>query len=370
MVIGIDAREIENGVVTGIGRALAVFLSLFSDIARGHRCILFSTKSVEITAESGIHNVVHPEMNTFLWDQYVLPKMIREHGVDIFFSPYYKIPLLGTCRHVSTIMDLMYLFFTPYYRQMPLHKRLYYPTFGRLYAHRADMIVCSSEYSKREIEKFYRVQPEKIAVIYLGLSDAYRPVDDPALRASVCGRYGIHDEYILYTGNFKLHKNVETLLSAFSIVKHRVPGSMLVLAGAKDGHFRRIEPAIVRHPFSSSIIVTGRIPQQEQIALYSAARLFVMPSLYEGFGYPPLEAMACGTPVVSSVATSLKEIVGDAALVIDPLSPDDIASKIVTLWNNGPLADELRVKGYAQARKFSQRCYAETLGKVLYGDRG
>ncbi len=368
MIIGIDAREIQDGITTGMGRALSVFLDYFSTLNDCNSCILFSSKPVPencYSPSSRIRTMIKKENCMWLWDQFVLRRLITENNIDLFYSPYYKIPLFCPIPTVSAIFDLMYVYCEQYKKKLSLLSLIYLKTFGRLMAHQANIIFTCSEYSKTEIIRFHGINPEKIKVIYLGLDNLYTPVCDQGRIAVTKEKYSINGDFILYTGNFKPHKNIESLICAFEIVSEIKSNIKLVLAGAQIVSAEKIEKQIQSSSAKTSIIVTGRIPLEDQITLYSSAKVFVMPSFYEGFGYPPLEAMACGVPVVSSVETSLGEIVGTAGIAIDPKNPQQIAEKILAVLKSPDLAVSLIKKGKKRAEQFTQEKYARLLYELL-----
>lgn len=368
MLIGIDAREIQDGIFTGIGRALSVFLEYFSRQNDNNTCILFSSKPIPkecVGFSSRIHAIVKKEKYMWLWDQTTLLHLIKKNKIDLFYSPYYKIPVLCPCPCVSAIFDLMYVYCEYYKRELSFLSLLYLKTFGWLMAHRADAIFTCSEYSKSEIIRFYGVKPGKIEVIYLGLDDIYKSVCDPDQIKTTKKKFNIDSDFILYTGNFKPHKNVETLIYAFDIVVKEFPDIKLVLSGAQKRHAKIIEELISSCQCKNNIIITGDIPIQDQVILYSAAKVFVMPSLYEGFGYPPLEAMACGTPVISSILTSLSEIVGDAGIRVDTRNQKQIAEKIIEVLKSPELASCLAKRGLEWSQQFTSTKYAKQLYELL-----
>ena len=366
MVFGIDAREIQNGVFTGIGRALFNFLDFFGKQSDEHRCVLFSEHPVNVISAERIRQVAVPSKNTFYWDQISLPRLIATHAVDRFYSPYYKVPVNTSVPILSTIFDLMYIYYPIKWRGTGLFSRLYYRIIGSLMIKKAHTIFTCSEYSKSEITRFYPVHSEKVKVIYLGLSDHYQPTTDEDKIDQVKKKYGISRPFVLYTGNFKPHKNVETLIDAFSKVRSTATDLQLVLAGNNtDENFKRLQPVIKQFEASDTLVITGLVSLEEQIALYSSALMYVCPSLYEGFGYPPLEAMACGAPVISSDRTSLKEIVGDAALLCNPLQVEDIADKIMQLCKNSTLRKDLHNRGRKQAQKFTNDIFCRQFYSLL-----
>ena len=232
-------------------------------------------------------------------------------------------------------------------------------------AHTASMIFTSSNYSKSEIINFYSVKEPRISVIYLGLSPLYKPLESRAEATIALNKFNISQPYLLYSGNFKPHKNVSSLIHAFTIVRDLYPKLQLVLAGRKDSHYFKLEPLIQSSTCSNDIIVTDYLTLDEQRLLYGAAELFVMPSLYEGFGYPPLEAMACGTPVVSSNATSLEEIVADSAFTVDAKNPPSLAKAITTILGSDQTRLKLIESGLINSRRFSQENYARSLYNLI-----
>jgi glycosyltransferase involved in cell wall biosynthesis len=365
MRIGIDAREIERGVTTGIGRALKVFLDQFEELSTSHECILFSTVPLPYSSGSRIRNRVHPGHQTIVWDQLHLPRLIRQEQVDLFYSPYYKRPLLTDTPTVTAIFDLMYLVCECYADRLSFMARHYYATVGKLMAHRARAIFTCSHYSKEEIRAFYGLPDERVRVIPLGLDGKYRPENNPQVISEVCRRAGIERPYLLYSGSFKPHKNVPTLVAAFREIAKRRPEMQLVLAGSGGGDEERVRQMASSEGLTRRVIMTGPVSDDMQRALYSAAQVFVMPSLYEGFGYPPLEAMACGAPVVCSNVTSLPEVVGDAGILIDARDHHRIARGVLALVDSPQWRKQLQKKGLDRVRAFSERTYAQRLLELL-----
>jgi glycosyltransferase involved in cell wall biosynthesis len=363
MKLGIDAREIENGVHTGIGRALSVFLDYFGKIQDENTCVLFSTRPIERTDSPRIQKVVEPSAMTFIWDQFTLPQLIRNARIDLFYSTYYKIPFTSTCPCFSTMYDLMYLTY-PAYREKASLSRLYYKTFGRMLVKKASRIITSSVYSQKEIAAFYKVNQEKITSIPLGVPPIFCPVSPDRVK-SFTQRIGIKRDYILYTGNFKPHKNISGLVKSIKIVHDRFPEILLILAGDTGHHFDAISAEISTAGLGDCVKSIGAVNDTDLPTLYSGARLFVMPSLYEGFGYPPLEAMACGTPVVCSNATSLPEVAGDAAILVDANDHQAMADAMIQVIESPERVRLMSEKGKMRAKMFTGDRYAENLYDLL-----
>jgi len=362
MRIGVDAREIQNGVITGIGRSLANFIQYFSDHEKEHDLILFSEKEINLDSENGITQISLAQCPTFLWDQMKLPKAIKHHKIDLFYSPYYKLPLLTNIPVVNQILDLMWLGFPPYKRSLGFFSKLYFATFGKGFAKKSINIITDSEHAKNDIIKFWKISSGKISVIPLGLSDRYVPVNDLRLLDNIRTKFNLPEKFILYLGNFKPHKNVESLVKAFKEIEIRFPKHELVLAGPLDENGKTIKKMTRDIGLRDKVIFTDTIREKDcPEALLSLAELFVFPTLYEGFGLPPLEAMACGTPVVASNATSIPEVVGDSGILVDPTDTERISRSIKDILGNPQQKEFYSKKGLERAKRFREK---ETTAKL------
>lgn len=364
MRLGIDAREIQDGVYTGIGRALANFLHYFSVQDNADSCVLFSTRKIPVDFGKKVSNVVIPEGITFIWDQWSLPQAIRKAGVDLFYSPYYKIPLLKPCTTVSAILDLMYIAYRPYYQAMSPWAKAYYVVFGRLFAHRSDKILTCSQYSKKDIERIYGVNKARIETIPLSVAPLYFSPQDPARVAMVKRKFNINGRYVLYMGNFKAHKNISQLVRAFAAIAREFSDVNLVLAGPQDHTYQELVNIIKSDHLTDRVIFTGKIMESDGPQyLYQGAEVFVMPALYEGFGLPPLEAMACGAPVIASNASCIPEIISEAGLLIDPNSTSEMANAVRKVLQDPVLKKGFIDKGLKRARDFE----TEKIAQEMYG---
>lgn len=363
MLLGVDAREIQEGVYTGIGRHLADFLVYFSKQSNSDQCIIFSSKKVPVLFGPKISNIVIPEKNTFLWDQCVLAKALKREKIDLFYSPYYKTPLLAHCPCVNAILDLMYLSLPEYIMKLSIWEKFYYAIFGRLYAAKAKKILTCSEYSKKDIIKIYNVSHKKIEVIPLSISHIYHPEKEESKILAMKKKYQIPGRYLLYMGNFKRHKNVRNIILAFELIAQKYPDLYLVLAGPKMHQFSRLRQLAKECGLFQRIIFIGKIIEDDEPhLLYCGAEAFVMPTLYEGFGLPPAEAMACGTPVIASNTTSIPEVVKDAGILVDPIDHQEIAAAISKLLINTTLRESLIQKGLLYANELKQ----DSINQKLY----
>jgi glycosyltransferase involved in cell wall biosynthesis len=288
-----------------------------------------------------------------LWEQTVLPwsaKGGRRLRIDVLHSPHHTTPL-APCgyRRVVTIHDLTFFLLPERY---PTTRRLYFQVMTRLSARVADAIIVPSEAVKGDVMRILGLPPERLFVIPEAAGPAFRPQDAVAIEA-VRRRYGLEGPFLLSVGSLEPGKNRERLLQAFARLRAGGLKHTLVVAGQRAWRYEGEAPLARRLGLADSVRFLGHVPQADLPALYSAAEVFVFPSLYEGFGLPALEAMACGTPVVASNVSALPEVVGDAALQVSPLDVEALADAMERLLRDGRLRSDLRERGLARAARFS-----------------
>ena len=319
--------------------------------------------------------------NSLLRIPFGLPAVALRRSVDVLHVTY-NAPPVASCPVVVTIHDISFEhypeFFSP--RDYAILK-----TLVPLSARRAARVITVSQHAKREIVQRYGIDPQRVAVTYEAAAAQFKPVSDPAALQAVRARYGIGDgPFLLALGNLQPRKNIGRLLEAFAqvvgtgdwglgtdyrspVTDHSTPlrygtACSLVIAGKALWRESEIFASVQRAGLEDRVVFPGYVDDADLPALYSAATAFVYPSIYEGFGLPPLEAMACGTPVVCSTAASLPEVVGDAAVNVDPLRVDSLAQGLRDVLSNAALREDLRARGLRRAAQFSwDRCAAETL---------
>jgi glycosyltransferase involved in cell wall biosynthesis len=220
---------------------------------------------------------------------------------------------------------------------------------------RASRVVTDSEFSKREIMAYYRYPANRIQVVYLGVDTGKCTQEiDRGARAKVCQKYGIPGEYLLYLGMLEPRKNLERLIRAYARVQSRTAGvPHLVLAGGKGWRFAGIFRTVRELGLEHRVFFPGYIAEEDKPALLAGASVFCFPSLYEGFGLPVLEAMACGVPVLTANGSALPEVAGEAALLVDPFSVEEIARGMERLCFDEPLRTALRAKGLERVKRFT-----------------
>jgi len=360
MRVAIDARKLHD---FGIGTYTRNLLRHLARIDRESEYVLLCHASdLAIGGELGpnFRTVLEPSPNYSLREQLHVPWVLHRERPDLFHAPHYVLPPAARCRSVVTIHDCIHLMFPQY---LPSRAAYAYARASMWSAvRRSHRILTVSEASKRDIIHLFDVPPEKIVVVYNAIDERFREVPSEEHIARVRERYQLQHEFVLYVGNIKPHKNLVRLIEAFDMLRARGFDQLkLLIIGDEISKLPALRRAVHSHKLHKHVRFLGYLPDETLAALYRLASVFVFPSLYEGFGLPPLEAMACGTPVVTSNVSSLPEVTGDAAVLVDPYDVESIAAGIERVLTDRVLSEELRRKGVARAREFSwERSVART----------
>ena len=369
MRIAIDARKLRD---FGIGTYVRNVLRHLSRIDRDTDYVLLCRdRDLGIAAELGdnFRAVAESSPAYSIREQWAVPMDLRRLGADLFHAPHYVLPPLTPCRSIVTIHDCIHLRFPQY---LPHHRLGYAYARSALWiaAHRSARVLTVSEASKRDILRYFSVPPAKIDVIYNAIDEQFGQAPSEEDVSRVRERYQLNDPFILYTGNIKPHKNLERLIEAFHLLrKDGLEHVKLLIIGDEISKYATLRRAVHHYKLHKHVRFFGFVPDTTLAVLYRLAAVFVFPSLYEGFGLPPLEAMASGTPVITSNVSSLPEVVGDAALVIDPYDPAAITHAMRRVLTEPALRDDLRTRGLARVQEFSwersvrriREIYAEVL---------
>jgi glycosyltransferase involved in cell wall biosynthesis len=350
--IAIDARKLRD---FGIGTYVRNLLRHLARLDRTTEYVVLCREADgDLARELGenFRPVTERSPNYSIREQLTVPLDLRREGVDLFHATHYVLPPLTPCRSVVTIHDCIHLRFPQY-----LPSRLGY-AYARsslwIAAHRSGRIMTVSEASKRDILRYFHVPESKIDVIYNAIDERFGHLPAVEEVERVRERYQLNDPFVLYAGNIKPHKNIERLIEAFDLLKqHGFEHVKLLIIGDEISKYATLRRAVHRHKLHKHVRFFGFVPDQTLAILYRLAAVFVFPSLYEGFGLPPLEAMASGTPVITSNVSSLPEVVGDAALLIDPYEPEAIADAMRRVLTDDALHADLRARGLARASHFS-----------------
>jgi glycosyltransferase involved in cell wall biosynthesis len=364
--IGIDARKLHD---FGIGTYIRNLLRQLARLDRQTEFVVLcrpDDRGILAVLGANFRPVPETSGNYSISEQIRIPLALKREGVTLFHAPHYVLPVLVRCRSVVTIHDCIHLMFPQY---LPNRMALTYARASiALAARRATRVMTVSESSKRDILRFVDAKPEKIDVIYNAFDERFgvEPLEEDVVR--VRERYQLHDEFVLYAGNVKPHKNLERLIEAFDLVRKRgLDHLKLVLIGDEISKYAALRRAVHQHQLHKYVRFLGYLPEETLAVMYRLAGVFVFPSLYEGFGLPPLEAMASGTPVVTSNVSSLPEVAGDAAVLVDPYIPQAIADGIYQVLTDESLRRSLRQKGLARAAQFS---WEQSVRRVreIYGE--
>lgn len=372
MRIAIDGRTITRSK-SGVGMyALRTVESLLR-IDTENEYHLFLVEETDQLAAPNLKKILIPGYDQIgrnrWWENVMLPSYLKNQSIDLFFSPAYALTMQPRLQHVFpflpplttklvvTIHDVIGLVMPEMFTwKMRLWLRVFTSNAARV-AHR---IIVISQTTKNDVVRYTGCPPDRISVIYNSVDERFRPREDMRERQRVQKKYNLPDTFILYVGNIEPRKNLPTLAQAYSLLPEPVKQNYpLVIAGGLGWKTGPILESLKQYDSNDTIILAGYIEDEDLPTLYNLATLFVYPSLYEGFGYPVLEAMACGIPVITSNRASLPEVAGDAAILVDPLDAKFLAREMERVLLDGALRKELQKKGLQRAAQFSWRQNAE-----------
>jgi glycosyltransferase involved in cell wall biosynthesis len=361
MRVAIDARKLHD---FGIGTYIRNLLRHLARLDHSSEFLLLTTEAdLGIAAALGpnFRTILEPSGNYSIAEQVHIPWLLWKEKPDVYHATHYVLPPAVPCPAVVTIHDCIHLRFPEY-----LPNRLAY-LYARASiwaaAHRASRILTVSEASKEDILHYVHVPPDRITVTYNALDEQFGGTPGVGDIELVRERYQLHHPFVLYVGNIKPHKNLVRLIDAFAgLRRDGFPDLTLLIIGDEISKLPALRHAVHTHKLHKHVRFLGFLSDHTVAALYRLASLFVFPSLYEGFGLPPLEAMASGTPVVTSNVSSLPEVAGDAAALVDPYDTVDIKEGMKRVLTDAPLRESLVRKGLLRARHFSwETSVAQTL---------
>ncbi|MCR4405362.1 MAG: glycosyltransferase family 4 protein [Anaerolineae bacterium] len=293
-----------------------------------------------------------------------LPVELITGAVDVFHSPDFTLPPVWRARTVLTVHDLSFLRVPQCFTNA---LRRYLEQVVPRSVSRADHVIADSESTKRDLAELLGTPADKVTVIYSGVEPRFRPITDRARLEAVRRRYNLPERFILSVGTLQPRKNFGVLIEAFSRLKVGTGSCKLVIVGGKGWLYEDIFARVEGLGLQGEVSFPSFVADEDLPAIYNLAEVFALPSLYEGFGLPPLEAMACGTPVVTSNTSSLPEVVGDAGLMVEPMDVDGLARAMARLLEDGDLRREMAQRGLARAREFTWERAARQLLAVYTG---
>ena len=350
---------------TGVGNYQLNLVRALARIDRETEYVVFA-KSEHVphfaVAQANVRFEATPFRNRvgrIAWQMLALGPRTRALGADVLHCTHYEMPYFVGTPTVVTFHD-MTLVDRPELHQRT--KRHYFPVMMRRSVRRAVRILTVSESTRQDVLQRYALPPERVVTVRLAAGDDFRPLDAGEI-ASVCRRYDLTpDRYVLYVGVLEPRKNVPMLIEAFGAVAKRHPTVQLAIAGQRGWMYEQIFAQVTRSGLEERVRFLGRVSDEELPALYSGARVFGYPSLYEGFGLPVLEAMKCGAPVITTRISSMPEVAGDAAAYVDPGDVPALADTLHRILGDDALARRMRERSLAVSAGFSwEQCAHETL---------
>jgi glycosyltransferase involved in cell wall biosynthesis len=355
--VGFDATTL-SGPISGVGGYTARLLeALCGEIGRGtfDRLLVLSNREVELPTPPGVEVFARRRFPVrSVWMQLVLPGILREARPDVVHFTNYLAPVLTDVPFVVSFHD-MTLTLLP--EAHTLKKRLLTASLIPTVARRARRILVPSESSRRDVARLLPVDPGRIRLVPYAAAPHYRPLSTDAPLPG-----GLRPPYFLYVGTVEPRKNLARALRAFARVATLLPEQRFVIVGQPGWKYGEVLREARRPALAGRVVMSGYLPESELPLLYNRATALVYPSVYEGFGLPVVEAMACGTPVLTSDGSSLSEVAGDAALLVDPYREDQLAEALVRLAQDDGLRADLKGRGLARAASFSwERTAKETI---------
>jgi glycosyltransferase involved in cell wall biosynthesis len=283
------------------------------------------------------------------FESYALTAELTGKRLALLHSPDFIPPFGGRFRSVITIHDLNFIHFPQF---LTPESARYYGQIHRA-VKRADHILTDSNHTREDVITYLDVPSERVTTVYLGAAPVYRPITSRQEVRRTVTQYGLPSDFIIFVGTLEPRKNVPTLLRAFGRLRERGYDVHLAIVGRKGWLFEDIYSTVTELKLADTVHFLENVPNEDLARLYNAACCLTLPSHYEGFGLTPLEAMACGTPVVVSDRSSLPEVVGDAGLLIDPESPENLAAAVARVLDDSALRASLRQQGLIRSAKFS-----------------
>lgn len=356
MKVGIDGRAAKWYRGTGIGTYAYQLISSLNAIDALNEYLLFMPESsnMDISFKKNflIRNISEGNKSNF-WDEVNIPNILTDKDIELYHVPQNGVglPKEKKCPFIITLHDVIPL-------RMPetvgeTYLKIFQEEMPEIVSC-CDGIITVSQFSKEDIAKAFNYPLDKIHVTHLAAENIYTPLDKSICSALIKQYYGIEGDYILYVGGFSPRKNIVGLIEAFSALKEKYKKDIkLVIAGKQGKSYSIYKNRAISLGIENSVIFPGFIPIEHLPHLYNASKLLVYPSFYEGFGLPPVEAMACGVPVITSNITSIPEVLGDSAVFINPYDVDELCSSMFNVLSDDKLQEELIIKGIVRSSELS-----------------
>lgn len=365
MRIGIDATALPSQPV-GAGNYIIHLVRALARENERYDLLVFAHPAgrelIGVPESERFHWAVIPGENPvrrLLWEQFSLPGLARRNRLDLLHSLHYTRPWRLPCLSVVTFHDMTFFLYPQLHTRS---KQVFFPLVIRASARSANALIAVSDSTRRDSLRLLGIPAEKIFTTQLGVDPAFHPIRDPKRWEEIRQKYQLPDRFILYVGLVEPRKNLPGLIQAYHLAVERGIEHRLVIVGGFGWRYRQVLEEVEARGLQERVRFTGYIPQVDLPIVYNLASLFVYPTLYEGFGLPALEAMACGTPVVTSDVASLPEIVGEAGILVPPGDQQALSQALQEVLGNQGLQDRLATKGPERASQFTwERTARQTL---------
>jgi len=376
MKILIDAHLSENKI-TGIGRYLNGLIPSTVRLDHANEYILLLRD--DLADDHPLNRIAGPHVNKIYAaihgvnpvNHYTLSKIIRRINPDIYHHPHFDLPLLQHVKSVVTVHDLKYIRNPHFFPEFSAMKKFYMKRMIRNSARRAIRVITASKSTKNDLIELMNISDTKIDVVYHGLEEKLQVTFHQPKCTEILMRHGIDGEFIIFVGERRPHKNIPNLIQAFKILKNYLHDNIkLVIIGKKYLNYD-VPESMINDAGAGQIVIADSVTDEELAIFYQQARLLILPSYYEGFGFPLIEAMSMGLPVIAANNTSMIEVVGNAGLLVDPDSPDDMAAAMIRLLKDDADRQKLIKAGFERVTEFNwDRSAMQTIeiyNKIYFG---
>ncbi len=359
--IGIDAR-MYGYAQTGIGNYIRHLLKFIFELDKENNYVIFLMPKEFDDFELPNKRIKKIKVSSkwYGWkEQLLFPFQLYKENLDLMHFTHFNSPILYFKRSIVTIHDITPYFF-PGHKMRSIIRKIGFKAVFFSSVKKASKVIAVSENTKNDIANYFKIRKDKINIIYEGVDEQFKIISDDRKITEIKKKYNITKPFIFYTGVWRNHKNLVGLIKAFGILKNKYKlDYQLVLGGKEDPYYPEVRETWEKLGLGSEIIRTGFIDQKDLPLFYNMAKVFVIPSFYEGFGLIGLESFACGTPVVSSNTTSLPEVLDNGAIYFNPKNHEEMAEKIKLVLTDEKLYNELKKKGSKQVEKYSWRKMGE-----------
>jgi glycosyltransferase involved in cell wall biosynthesis len=356
MRIGIDATALPPQPV-GAGNYIIQLIRALASLNVNDEFVIFAHQKghalINLPEKDSFEWIIFEDRNPgsrLIWEQTLFPQLVKKSGVNLLHSLHYTRPMKLPCASVVTFHDMTFFLYPELHTRA---KRLFFPLAIRASARRADALIAVSESTRQDVIRVLGISPEKILTTQSGVDPVFRPINDTVAKGKIAEKYDLPERFILYVGLIEPRKNLPMLISAFKRLIDSGEDYKLVLVGRYGWMYEELLKQINNLDLEGMIHFTGYVSQEDLPLVYNLSSLFVYPTIYEGFGLPVLEAMACGVPVITTDVSSLPEIVGEAGMLVPVNDVKALYGAMIEVLRDEDLRRKMINKGIQRAAKFT-----------------